>query len=293
MRSLFFFFFWIIGCLQAYELGIGSMFRNEAPYLKEWIEYHRMVGVDHFWLYDNSSSDNWRPVLQPYIDEGLVEVFDWPRPEESSYASYQVDSFRDAIRRAVGVARWIALIDIDEFILPLTEKTVPDCLNAHFSDVSAVYVSWRCYGTGGVTVPEGDPILCKLTACSEITHPNNVIGKSIVKPETIDLKLIWYNHNFPLLTGVYVDGDHKQMRFNGTDLPTDGHHHSRYMRINHYSLRDENFYWNNRLAKALNGFGNKFLIQEHYVSFSKVQDYAMVDFIKKNYPIQYKSIWKK
>ena len=22
-------------------------------YLKEWLEYHQMVGVDHFYLYDN------------------------------------------------------------------------------------------------------------------------------------------------------------------------------------------------------------------------------------------------
>ncbi len=69
-------FILICSQLIGYELGIASQFRDEAPYLKEWVEYHRMVGVDHFWLYNNSSIDNWEEVLQPYIDEGLVEVFD-------------------------------------------------------------------------------------------------------------------------------------------------------------------------------------------------------------------------
>ena len=48
------------------------MFRNEAAYLKEWIEYHHLAGVEHFWLYNNNSTDQWQDVLQPYIDWGIV-----------------------------------------------------------------------------------------------------------------------------------------------------------------------------------------------------------------------------
>ena len=34
--------------LLSYELAIVAIFRDEAFYLKEWIEYHRMAGVDRF-----------------------------------------------------------------------------------------------------------------------------------------------------------------------------------------------------------------------------------------------------
>lgn len=37
-----------------YELAIATIFKNNAPFLKEWIEYHRMQGVKHFYLYNRS-----------------------------------------------------------------------------------------------------------------------------------------------------------------------------------------------------------------------------------------------
>src|SRR5947209_13747598 len=39
-----------------FELMLCLRFRNEAPNLKEWLEYHLMVGVQHFALYNNNST---------------------------------------------------------------------------------------------------------------------------------------------------------------------------------------------------------------------------------------------
>ena len=41
-----------------YDLTIAAVFQNEAPYLKEWIEFHKLVGVEHFLLVDNESTDH-------------------------------------------------------------------------------------------------------------------------------------------------------------------------------------------------------------------------------------------
>ena len=38
-------------------LAICAVYRNEAPYLREWIEFHRLVGVERFFLYNNRSTD--------------------------------------------------------------------------------------------------------------------------------------------------------------------------------------------------------------------------------------------
>ena len=37
-----------------YEVSICAMYKNEAKYILEWIEYHLMIGVDHFYLYNNN-----------------------------------------------------------------------------------------------------------------------------------------------------------------------------------------------------------------------------------------------
>jgi len=100
--------------VHAYELAIAAMFQNEGPYIKEWIEYHRMVGVDHFWLYNDASTDNWHEVLAPYISEGVVEVVDWPSGSFLNFINTQWRAAIDAIEKANGCAKWLAFIDIDE-----------------------------------------------------------------------------------------------------------------------------------------------------------------------------------
>lgn len=52
-------------------LSICAIFRNEADYLKEWIEFHRLVGVEHFFLYNNFSEDAYLSILGDYIGQGL------------------------------------------------------------------------------------------------------------------------------------------------------------------------------------------------------------------------------
>ena len=61
-----------------HELSICAIFQNEAPYLKEWLDYHLHVVVEHFWLYNNESQDDFRPILQPYIDAGIVDLIESP-----------------------------------------------------------------------------------------------------------------------------------------------------------------------------------------------------------------------
>jgi hypothetical protein len=34
-------------------LSICAIFRHEAPYLREWIEFHKLIGAERFFLYDN------------------------------------------------------------------------------------------------------------------------------------------------------------------------------------------------------------------------------------------------
>ena len=46
--------------------------RNEAPYLREWIEYHRLIGFDSFLLMNDNSNDDTQCILNDYAREGVV-----------------------------------------------------------------------------------------------------------------------------------------------------------------------------------------------------------------------------
>ena len=71
-----------------YQLAICSIFQNEAGYLKEWIEFHRLLGVEHFYLFNNLSTDNFHSVLAPYVKNKVITLIEWPYPDFRQCAAY-------------------------------------------------------------------------------------------------------------------------------------------------------------------------------------------------------------
>ncbi len=280
--------------LFSYELGIVTMFRDEANYLKEWIEYHRMLGVDHFLLYNDRSQDNWSEVLEPYINSNLVEVISWDKNESTPlFPVWQIMAYKDGLRRSEGNTKWLAFIDIDEFILPKKNKTILECLNQYFPSASGVYICWRNFGTGGVYLAPDEPILTQLTSCSDPFHPSNASGKSIVKVDEVLIDQIWFPHHLVLKEGgQYYNGSGEPLYFNGGDLQVSPTHTSDFFQVNHYPMRDENYYKNVRLSKAISiDYNNLALVLENYQSFNSTHDYQIIEFLKTEHPTMYYNFW--
>ena len=127
---------------RKYHISLCIMFKDEAPYLREWIEYHHMIGVDHFYLYDNNSSDGFESVISPYMEEGLVTLNRWP------YEKGQASGYEDCIRKFQSESDWIGFIDVDEFLVPIGES-----LTSFFDRLAgrpSVLVYWRFFGSGGM-----------------------------------------------------------------------------------------------------------------------------------------------
>jgi hypothetical protein len=147
-----------------YKIAACAIFRNERPYLQEWILYHFLIGFEHFWLYDNDSTDSPREVLQPFIDRGLVTLFDWPsRDGLISQAAELKDCFNTSNPKP---SHWITNHDIDEF--PVVLGAVPrleevtgrepfvlhemlDAFRRH--KVGAIVVDRMGFGTNGHRTP--------------------------------------------------------------------------------------------------------------------------------------------
>ncbi len=277
---------------SVYTLGIATLFRDEAPYLREWVEYHRLVGVEHFWLYNDSSRDSWQDALRPHIEAGVVEVINWPIPEIRALIAGQVGAYQDALRRARGRVNWLALIDTDEFLVPHRESTVAACLERHFAHAAAVYVNWRNFGTGGVRLQPAEPLLSRLTACAPPDHPENAVGKTIVRPERALPGDLWSDHHCVLEPGsVYCDGDAEPIPREGIDLEPDPHVHDRYLRLNHYVLRDEVFFRNVKLQRWRARRVDEERIWEHYRTFSQAEDTTVLEFLRDRHSEAYTARW--
>ena len=55
---------------------VGCM-KNEAPYIVEWVAYHRAMGVDNFLIYTNDCTDGTDELLDVLAEKGItVEIVD-------------------------------------------------------------------------------------------------------------------------------------------------------------------------------------------------------------------------
>src|SRR5471032_390954 len=99
-------------------------FRDSAAYLHEWLLFHRVQGITRFYLYDNDSSDDYLPILAPWLRDGSVRLRKWPG------AAQQQAMFDDCLARVDTDVEWLAFIDDDEFLFsanlrPLAETLRP------------------------------------------------------------------------------------------------------------------------------------------------------------------------
>jgi hypothetical protein len=212
-----------------HELAVAAIFKDEARFLDEWLTFHRGVGVSHFYLYDNGSTDDFREVLAPWIGAGLVTLTDFPG------SARQVPAYNHCISHFRREARWIAFIDIDEFLFsPLARDIRP--ILAGYRDLPALFVYWLMFcSSGHVARPEG-PILEAYTR-REQRPDQTALGKVIVNPRLVREMIIhtaktWVGEPLDERRRVVPDLDYARGAFTGDRL-----------RINHYwskSIQDLN-----------------------------------------------------
>lgn len=134
-----------------YYLSIILIIKDEAEYLNEWIEFYLLQGVDHFYIYDNESSDNIKEVLQPYIEKGLVtyDLFVGKSKNKQSQV------YNGAIEKYKNETKWFAPLDTDEFAYAPNDKTIAEYLKDN-EKYNQIVMKWWIYGNSGhETKPEG------------------------------------------------------------------------------------------------------------------------------------------
>lgn len=129
---------------KKYKISICAIFRDEACYLREWIEFHMIVGVEHFYLYNNFSTDNFEEILNPYIEKGVVTLTNWEIPQG------QMAAYADCVKKYSTETNWIGFIDIDEFVVPNDCDTVSEFLETIGNNHPIVIVDWKYFGSSGI-----------------------------------------------------------------------------------------------------------------------------------------------
>ena len=211
----------IEGDVGSYYVSIAAIVKNESRYIREWIEFHRIMGVEHFFIYDNGSTDNLRELLEPYIKNKLVTYHSCPGK------CLQFPVYNDAAVRYAGCTRWLAFIDADEFIVVHGQK-IAEFLK-DFEDCSAVGVNWIMFDSDGKEkMPQGGFVISNFfRTLQDIDHPCNLHIKTIVDPRQV--KYISNPHYIRLKGGRYVDENGNEIRSAFTRKNS-----TKRIQINHY-----------------------------------------------------------
>lgn len=222
-----------------YYVSACAIFRNEARFLKEWLEYHRLIGVDHFYLFNNLSEDDYLAVLKPYIDQGVVELYQWPYSanNQKEWTKIQCRAYGDIIKKKRYETFWLAIIDTDEFILPLEKPSLKDFLK-EYEPYCGIGVNWQLYGTSGVVeIPKNKTLIGSLLKKAPENFENNNYIKSIVQPQKV--KKICEPH-YCKYKKPYRHVTENKEPFSSNSLTPQVSIAK--IRINHYTYRDENFF---------------------------------------------------
>lgn len=105
--------------------------------LEIWLEYNILIGIKHFYIYDNAPYNLSRLHydLQHYVEIGIVTLVPW-HPEtwlgfkfySTQWIKHQIWSQNDCIQRYGPFHEWLGIFDVDEFPISLQR-------NATLSDI--------------------------------------------------------------------------------------------------------------------------------------------------------------
>ena len=227
-----------------YNVGICCIIKDENDYLEEWIKYHLQIGVDQFYIYDNQSILPIQSTLSVYIESGIVKVI--PFPGQTA----QLAAYHHFLENYKNECRWIAFIDIDEFIVPKsTFGNLPEFL-CSYEKYGGVGLNWLVFGSNGhVYKPKGTQVE-SFTKRSLKTNPINKHIKSIVQTQYVK-SASTDPHHFSYTSSKYcVNENHDRIQGPFSDNSTN------LIQINHYVNRSLEEY-HEKIARGRADFEQK------------------------------------
>jgi hypothetical protein len=201
-----------------------AILKDEEPFLDEWIIYHKLIGIEHFYLYDDNPKFPLQEFLSPYKD--FITVINWYGLDEF-YAgkTNQIKAYRHAHENYAKKYEWVTFLDGDEFIVVRKDETIIDFLKK-FEGFSGVSLTWHNFGHNGYFENPSGLITSSLTRRKLFPdiYPKLIVRSSLIA-------VIENCHKIRMKHGLIVDANKKGY----SSLPYPGKTADAH--INHYQCR--------------------------------------------------------
>ncbi|WP_121630107.1 glycosyltransferase family 2 protein [Tropicibacter alexandrii] len=238
---------------------VGCM-KNEAPYILEWVAYHRAVGFDNFLIYTNGCEDGTTEILDRLQELGILQHRDNNNWSGNSPQQHALDN--SLTEPVIQNAQWIAHIDVDEFVNIRCGNGTLDDFFARVPDATNVAMTWRLFGHNDVVKLEDRLVIEQFDACAPkyCPKPHTVWGfKTMFRNIGAYKKISCHRPN------KLVDGFEDKVKWvngSGQDMTSEaiknGWRNSKksigydLLQLNHYALRSaESFLIKRQRGRAL------------------------------------------
>ena len=213
------------GTMPRHYLTLCCIVKDEDPFLKEWLAYHALLGVEHFYIYDNMSKRPVRDALEGFADPARVTV------RRVHGAAMQVPAYNDCLQSFGASCRWMGFIDLDEFLLPMKENDLRVVLS-EFEQYGGLGATWHLFNSSGHLKRPAGPVIKNYTEA--FAEQTSYAIKCLVQPgKTVEARS---PHHFSFHKGQYcVNEDHYPIPPVSHFTFTGG----RLLRVNHYFVRSQ------------------------------------------------------
>jgi len=128
-----------------YFLSVGAIFKNESHSMKEWLDHYIHHGVEHFYMINDGSTDNFMDILKEYIDDQLITLFDVAEPY---YCGRQRNMYNRYILPHIKETQWLLMIDLDEYVW--SKKNIRlDIVLRDFKNFGQIQLVEALFGSNG------------------------------------------------------------------------------------------------------------------------------------------------
>ncbi|KAA0991977.1 glycosyltransferase family 2 protein [Dyadobacter aurulentus] len=185
---------------DSHYLSLCCIVKDENDYLAEWLDYHRKIGVTHFFIYDNGSK---KPIAETIDSLGLADIV---TVTEIPGRNKHVKAYQHCLDHFGNSSRWIGFIDTDEFIVPKTGDADFTRQLKGYEPYGGLGLSWLIFGSNGhKTRPLGGQ-LESFTKRSDIDFLANKHIKSVVQPRYV--QSAFKSHCFKYKPGYFCVNEH-------------------------------------------------------------------------------------
>ena len=128
------------------SLCLIAIFKNESHIIKEWINHYLNQGVKKFFLIDNGSTDNYFPIIEPYIKRHIIYLVKDSKPQS------QVELYNKYFLKVCKRYTWAIICDLDEFIYARKGfKKITGYLKYinNYKHISQIFIPWKMFSSNG------------------------------------------------------------------------------------------------------------------------------------------------